>query len=521
MADPTSSKTSSRAAFEADLQRRRAELEEKRKRITQPNGGKPDNGPDSGSGESGPTPQGNNGNSGQGGSPDEGQNPPPPPPVEEYDETVNFESNAYNLGKMAEPKKEPPAKQHSGAAKAPERKKDGYKPGSSSNFLQACYNEIVVASYAGIIDLGVDLTLDVFDWILFAPLSSGKSTKKKADNKEKTIFDYADEMIADNTEKGKRLVQSALIHHKEILDNIECAQNGQTPKWRVWQGQEPQCFKHLLEIKTKADADPNSPEAALWKEFKEDLPHKAIEHIARLTDMANFAVHHAALSTEMTDIEPLPVEITKAYKEMEKIIENKELNDAEVKAGLSEKIRDIRQYTATNTPINEEINKSLNKFSDLLMIPNCDRKAMAEKLLDLEDIHPIKLKLQESAAAFGKEIIQNINSIDKAYASDSERAEAEKGKYLEKINESQKEAASRKKKDLKSIWLMRNFGIKNFGNTKANAQNAINYAENTIRYVRVPQNVQSAGGDQNQQSKKQIQSDMDIKNFINYLGLKR
>ena len=148
MADPTSPKTSSRAAFEADLQRRRAELEEKRKRITQPNGGKSENGPDSGSGGSGPTPQGpqgNNGNSGQGGSPDEGQNPPPPPPVEEYDETVNFESNAYNLGKMAEPKKEPPAKQHSGAAKAPERKKDGYKPGSSSNFLQACYNEIVVA----------------------------------------------------------------------------------------------------------------------------------------------------------------------------------------------------------------------------------------------------------------------------------------------------------------------------------------------------------------------------------------
>lgn len=519
MADNTNSPISGRESHEAKSKAFREGLEEQKKRLTGKADDKPDTGPDTGStGGSAPTPPENAGNSGGSGTPDTGQNPPPPPqpdtPTEEYDTATAFESNAYGLGKMAKEKKDPPAQHHSAPAKAPERKKDSYKPGSSSNFLQACYNEIIVAAYAGAIDLTVDLTLDIFDWILFAPLSSGKSAEKKPDkNKEKTVFDYADEMIAQNTEKGKELVKSVLLHHKELIDNVEAVQNGQKPRWRVWQGHEPQCFNHLVEIKTKADADPNSPEAGEWAEFT-DITRKAIETIARQTDVANFAVHHAALSINMTEIEPMPVEITKALKEMEEIITNPKLKDAEVKTGLVEKIKEIRTHTTADTSINSEINENLNKFSETLTIPGCNRKSMMEKLLILKEIHPIKQKLKQDAATFGEAIIKNLNLIDKAYETNPEQASAEKDKYLQKINESQLEAAKKVKKDLDSIWFFRNYGVKNFGNTKENAQNAVQYAENTMCNVNIARN------NQNQKPKKIILSDMDIRNFMNQMGSK-
>jgi hypothetical protein len=520
MADNTSSSITGRESHEAKSKAFNEKLEEQKKRLTGKADNKPDNKPDAGAtGETAPTPPENGGNSEGSGTPDAGQNPPPPSqpdtPTEEYDTAMAFESNAYGLGKMAKEKKDPPAKHHSAPAKAPERKKDGYKPGSSSNFLQACYNEIVVAAYAGAIDLTVDLTLDIFDWILFGPLSSSKSSEKKPDkNKEKTVFDYADEMIAENTEKGKELVKSVLLHHKELMENVEAAQNGQKPKWRVWQGHEPQCFNHLVEIKNKADADPNSPEAGEWAEFK-DIPRKAIETIARQTDVANFAVHHAALSINTTEVEPLPVEITKALKEMEEIITNPKLKDAEIKAGVVEKIKEVRAHTTADTPINSEINENLNKFSEALTIPGCNRKSMMEKLLVIKEIHPIKQKLKQDAATFGETIIKNLNLIDKEYETDPERANAEKDKYLQKINESQLEAAKRVKKDLNSIWLLRNYGIKNFGNTKENAQNAVQYAENTMCNVNVTENKR------NQKKQKTILNDMDVRGFINQMGMKR
>ena len=526
MTDNTPPKPQSREEFEAKLRKQKEEIEAKKQKIIQPNGGKPDDNsggnpppPNGGNGNSGGNPSSGNGGEGNTGNrnPDEGQNPPQPnPPAEEYDESSFGISSAYDLKSIKQGKKTPPAKTNSGASKAPERKKNGYKPGSSNDFLQACYNEIIVAAYAGAIDFAVDLTLDIFDWILFAPLSNGKSAEKKPDKKDKTVFDYADELINENKEKGKNLIQSFLVHHKEIMDNVERAQNGQTPQWNVWKGQTPQCFDNLVEIKTKADADPNSPEAKLWENFK-NLPQKVVTGMVTEVNIANYAVHHAALTTKAADVEPIPVDVTKAFKNMQKMVEDPQLDDTNLKAKISQEIADTRQHLTANTPVNQEITDKLNEFAQVLIDPNANREAIAAKIIELQQIHPIKNMLREKAVALGHEIKDNLAKIDLAYANNPEQAKAAKEEYLKKIHETQKDAGDKTEKDLNANWLKRRVGIRKYGNTKKSAETAREYANNTLRHVRVPQNDEESTPD----PKKTIQNDADIINYLNSVGLRR
>lgn len=519
MTDNTNSQMNGRESHEAKSQAFRDKIEEQKKRLT----GKADNKPSSGGAGTTP-PQGNggNGNSNGGETPDTGHNPPPPSqpnaPTEEYSESTVGISSAYDMGKMGKDEKAPPAKTHGAPAKAPEHKKNGYKPGESKDFLQVCYNEIVVAAYAGAIDFTVDLTLDIFDYILFAPLGNSKSAEKKKNKKDKTVYDYADEIIKENNEKGKNLIKSFLLHHKELMDNIELAQNGQRPRWRIWQGEKPQCFDHLVEIKNKADADPNSPEAKEWEDFK-NLPQGAVAAIATEKNMANYAVHHAALTTNMAEVDPIPVEVTKAFNNMEKLVENPQINDNDLKNKISTEIANARPYLTANTPVNREFTEKLNEFAQTLLDPNCNREAIAVKIVELRQIHPIKHKLKEKAAALGHEIKQNLEKIDLAYAGNPEQAKVAKEEYLKKVHESQKEAALRMEKDANANFVKRRVGIGKFGRTKEKAKNAIDYAENTMRHVNVQQNNQNSQSNQSQQPKKRIENDASIRGFINQMGM--
>lgn len=464
-----------------------------------------DNPPQEQNGGTEGNPDGNSGGNGGSENPPEGNNPP----AEEYDNSYSSdgESHAYDLGKMGKDPVSPQAKHHSGAAKAPERKKSSYKPGASKDFLQVCYNEIIVASYAGIIDLGVDLTLDIMDWILFAPFSGG-STEKKPE-KNKTIFNYADDIIAENNAKGKELAKSFLEHHKEIMDNVERAKNGQTPEWVVWKGQQPECFTHLVEISRQAETDPNSPEATQWNEFK-DLPRNALTAIANQINMLNFAVHNAALTTEMTDVEPLPADVIKGFKNMEKAVENPKLNDNELKSTLTREINEVRRHITTTSPVNTEITEQLNNFSQLLLDPSCTREAIAVKIIDLEQIHPIKQKLKETAAATVIDMRKNMERIKIENAGNPERAKEELAKYFKKIKDTQEAAMAKKQKDMDAMWAKRKVG-----GTEKKAEQAIRRANNTIKNV----NVQDPQRDVS--LKKQIENNKDIQNIINQVGLRR
>lgn len=434
---------------------------------------------------------------------------PPPIPQNNYDESYTGDgvSHAYGLKQMGGKKEPSSVKHHSGVGKAPQREKLKYKPDSSSNFLQACYNEILMPMYAGTIDLGVNLTLDLADWILFAPFSNDKPAEKKKDkNQEKTAFDFGDEIIAENVKKGEELKLAFISRHKELVDNIKKAQNGQTPTWEAWGGQEAQCYSHLVEVYAKAEADPNSPEAKVWQDFV-TLPQKALREIDNQVTILNFATHHAVVSTNEADVTPLPPEAPKSFHAMEQMLADPNLDDTMLKSNLTREITELQQHLGEDTQANREIKEKLNELSQILITPNSTKEQMGEKIAELKDIHPLKLQIKENVAVINEKILQGLADIKAQYADNPQQAKKAMQEYVKRIHDTQEIAIDAvKKRDAAGRFRRKK--------SQTKADTAVTAAQNTI-------NEPPSNPTNHVQRKEQVKTVKDIENIINYVGLQR
>lgn len=483
-----------------EIDRLKNDLEEETRRIVDPNPNEPT--------PTGNPPEGNNPPHNEG----EGTPPPanpPAPPQYDYDRDYisDGQSHAYGLKNMGDKKNPPSVKHHSGVGKAPQREKSSYKPESSSNFLQACYNEILMPMYAGAINFGVDLTLDLADWILFAPFSSNKAAEDKKDkNKEKTARDYGDEIIAENIQKGKELKLSFLARHKELVDNVKKAKNGQTPIWEAWGGQEPQCFPNLLDVYTKAEADTNSSEAQTWQNFL-SLPDKAMREIDNRVTILNFATHHATISLKEADVTPLPPEAPKAFKTMEQMLADPNIDEATLKGNLTREISELRQHLGDNTPANQEIKEKLDELSQILIAPNSTKEQISGKVDELKDVHPMKLKIKENAAIVNQTLLQNLEDIKAQFADNPQQAKQAMQDYVKKVHDTQEIAINRVKDSENASWLKRK-------KKQKSADYAVTAAKNTINEP--PSHPQTHAP-----LPRQVKDAKDIENIINYVGLQR
>lgn len=163
-------------------------------------------------------------------------------------------SSAYadmNMGKAKEPKKSRPAPT---PPKRPEKDKDkDYK-----DIMELFWQEVILASYSGIINKATDLTMDFVDYVLYHK-SDGKDQKTQLDH-----YTIAKSIKDKECEKTDKKVDAATARLAEVLNNLEKVKNGEEPTWEL-NKKKPQCFDEASRIYNKAENE-RTPDEKLFIE---------------------------------------------------------------------------------------------------------------------------------------------------------------------------------------------------------------------------------------------------------------
>lgn len=120
------------------------------------------------------------------------------------------------------------------------------KSGNEKNMMELFWNEFIVASYDFVINTGVDLTLDMFDLVLYGPKEGKENPKKEKIN----VFAIGDKVRETTREKMLEKKEVCNRAYSEIVQNLERDKNGEEVTWTILK-REPKFFKELSEIYKK------------------------------------------------------------------------------------------------------------------------------------------------------------------------------------------------------------------------------------------------------------------------------
>lgn len=304
---------------------------------------------------------------------------------------------------------------------------------------EVLYEQVFLEFIEYLLKKAVDIPLDFADYVLFKSYKALTRVPPPKEKEEKTVFDYGREIekgYAEKAAEGIGFYKKAL---NEVLQNIEKLKNGEPVEWKVL-GEEPKWFNKAVALEKEARENPESEAAKKWERFKNS--DKIIE--GRLGNEAVYriiatrtATFEEALKGEKFE---LPKDVVKKMKEMDDVLLNNDLDAAQLKAQMLEKINEMRTIVASGGVVNNAIKEKMNAMEAVATSGEEDviklKRAFKAPKDEIKDINPIAEHIKTIARVDYERITRNIDVIKEKYKDDPEKRIAVTSAYVNGIVDS-------------------------------------------------------------------------------------